>query len=181
MDREAHRDESPYAGSNRVRFHFVASLQVVGQIVSRIANFRRIKIHRPYTIEEAARACGAHRNTVRNWIKRGLAVCDGKRPILILGRVLFEYLRDRRSSAKRPCGPGYLYCVRCRAPRPPAEGMLEYQSISETGGNLVAICADCETLMYRRVRLVDVDRVRGDFAVTAPNAQRHIGEIELRP
>jgi hypothetical protein len=146
--------------------------------VARVPNFRRIKIHRPYTIEEAARACGTHRNTVRNWIKHGLAICDHKRPVLILGRVLFDYLRDKRSSVKSPCGPGHLYCLRCRAPRTPAGGMLEYQSITTRGGNLVAMCAECGTLMYRRVRLADIDQVRGDFSVTAPNAQRHIGESE---
>jgi hypothetical protein len=56
--------------------------------------------------------------------------------------------------------------------------MLEYHAITTRGGNLVAMCAECGTLMYRRVRLANIDQVRGDFSVTASNAQRHIGESE---
>jgi transposase len=46
---------------------------------------RRIKTHFPYTIEEAADALGAHKNTVRTWIKGGLAVADNRRPTVMSG------------------------------------------------------------------------------------------------
>src|SRR6516162_8070923 len=34
-------------------------------------NPRRVKIHRTYTVEEAARLFGVHKNTVRTWLKTG--------------------------------------------------------------------------------------------------------------
>ena len=46
---------------------------------------RRVKALRSYTIDEVARTLEIHRNTVRHWIKAGLPVIDGKRPILMLG------------------------------------------------------------------------------------------------
>ena len=48
-------------------------------------NARRVKIHRSYAVDEAARLLGVHKNTVRSWIKRGLPTVDNRRPILILG------------------------------------------------------------------------------------------------
>jgi DNA-directed RNA polymerase specialized sigma24 family protein len=46
-------------------------------------NYRQVKIHRNYTVEEIASVFGIHKNTVREWIKAGLPVLDDKRPMLI--------------------------------------------------------------------------------------------------
>ena len=35
-------------------------------------NYRLVKIHHSYTVEEIARLFGSHRNTVRRWLKLGL-------------------------------------------------------------------------------------------------------------
>ncbi len=37
---------------------------------------RRIRTHFAYTVEEAARSLGVHKNTIRAWIKDGLPVAD---------------------------------------------------------------------------------------------------------
>ena len=100
-------------------------------------NPRLVKIHRSYTVEEVARLFGTHKNTVRAWVKAGLPTCDSKRPTLILGRELAAYLQARRTKNKRPCQPGEIYCVRCRAPKSPAGDMAEYQPITARLGNLV--------------------------------------------
>jgi DNA-binding XRE family transcriptional regulator len=125
------------------------------------ANYRRVKIHRSYTVEEVARLFGVHKNTVRAWIKDGLQVCDGKRPTLILGRELATFLQSRRESRKRPCRPGELYCFRCRAPKPPALRMADYTPMTDKFGNLAAICADCECIMNQRVSMAKLGGLKG--------------------
>lgn len=69
-------------------------------------NHRLVKIHRSYTAEEIARLFGIHKNTVRHWVKEGLATIDDKRPILILGYVLAAFLQARRTKNKQTCKPG---------------------------------------------------------------------------
>jgi hypothetical protein len=101
-------------------------------------NPRLVKIHRNYTVEEIASLFRIHKNTARAWVKDGLPTCDGKRPVLILGRDLALYLKARRTKNKRPCQPGEIYCVRCRAVKAPAGDLAEYQSITDTSGNLMA-------------------------------------------
>jgi hypothetical protein len=139
-------------------------------------NPRLAKIHRNYTVEEIASLFGVHRNTVRQWIKRGLPTCDDKRPMLVLGRDLVAFLHARRAKHKRTCPPGELYCFRCRASRAAAGDMADYQPLTETQGNLIAICAECETLMYRRVSLARLEQVSGTLDITMPQALPHIGE-----
>ena len=139
-------------------------------------NHRLAKIHRNYTVEEVARLFDVHRNTVREWIKRGLPICDSKKPMLILGRDLAEFLQARRTQNKRTCQPGEMYCVRCRAPKAPAGDMAEYIPVTESLGNLIAICPDCEAFMNRRVSLAKLEQVRGQLDITMPQALEHINE-----
>lgn len=142
----------------------------------RYPNPRLAKIHRNYTVDEVASLYSIHRNTVREWIKRGLPTSDDRRPMLILGRDLLAFLQARRNRNKRPCQAGEIYCVRCRVPRVPAGKMADYTAITETTGNLVAICPDCQTIIYRRVSLARIDQICGDLDIAFPQALRHIDE-----
>ncbi len=139
-------------------------------------NPRLAKVNRNYTVEEISALHGVHRNTVRHWIKRGLPTCDNKRPTLVLGRDLAAFLQAMRTKNKRPCKPGEIYCVRCRAPRSPAGGMADYVAVTDTSGNLIGMCPTCEAMMYRRVSLLKFDQIRGELDITLSEAQRHIVE-----
>lgn len=139
-------------------------------------NPKLVKIHRSYTVEEVARLFGSHKNTVRAWVKAGLPTCDSKRPTLILGRELAAYLQARRTKNRRPCPPGEIYCVRCRAPKLPAGEMTEYQPITQTLGNLIGICPDCESMIYRRVSRTKLDKVCGKMNVTFSEVQGQVSE-----
>jgi len=129
-------------------------------------NPRLVKVHRNYSVEEIARLFGLHKNTVRNWLRQGLAAIDDQRPTLILGRELSRFLQDRRQKAKQVCGPGRIFCIACRAPKMPAGNMAECIPIGASAGNLCGICPDCDRLIYRRLNLSKIDRIRGELEIT---------------
>jgi hypothetical protein len=139
-------------------------------------NHTLVKTHRNYTVEEVATRFGVHRNTVREWIRRGLRTCDDKRPTLILGRDLAEFLRARRTKNRQTCAPGEIYCVRCRGPRSPAGGTAEYQPRTATLGNLIGICPHCGARMYRSVNRSRLDQIRGSLEIMLPQGPAHIGK-----
>ena len=139
-------------------------------------NHRLVKIHRSYTVEEIAKLFGSHKNTVRSWIKVGLATIDDKRPMLILGRDLAAFLQARREKNKQKCKPGELYCVRCRVPKFPAGDMADYEPVTEKIGNLIAICPDCNSIINRRVSLAKIEEVCGKMDITFPKELQHIVE-----
>ena len=138
---------------------------------NRRPNHKLIKIHRNYTVEEASRLLGIHKNTVRTWIKVGLPVCDDMRPQLILGRELVSFLQFRRAKKKRPCAPGQMYCLRCRVPRTPAGEMADFVPKTEVLGNLVGICPECSTMMYRRASVAKLPSIQEKLDITIMEAR----------
>jgi hypothetical protein len=146
-------------------------------------NPRRVKLHHSYSVDDAACTLGVHKNSVRGWITKGLEPIDRHRPMLFAGSTLREFLIAQRSGRKRPCQPGTLYCFRCREPRNPALGMVDYAPISAVSGNLKALCGACGTIMHRRARLADLDRVMPGIAVQmagAPSRLRGSGSPSLK-
>jgi hypothetical protein len=144
---------------------------------SRHPNPRLVKIHRNYSVEDIARLFGIHKNTVRNWLKQGLAaIDDDRRPMLILGRELSRFLHERRQKAKQSCGPGRIFCIACRAPKVPAEKMADCTATGPLAGSLCGICPDCGRLIYRRVNLAKIDAVRGELEITPTQPRARIGE-----
>lgn len=97
---------------------------------------RSVKTHRSYTIDEASRATGACKATVRRWIKTGLPTVQGSRPALILGGDLLLFMR--RAGNRQTCQPTECFCLKCRMPRNPALGMADYIPMTP-GGDLTGL------------------------------------------
>lgn len=114
---------------------------------------QRVKIHFNYTVEDVATMFGIHKNTVREWIRKGLPLCDARRPALILGADLRKFLQTKQTERKRRCLPGEMYCLRCRQPRRPALDLVEFKPVTACLGNLVAICPACDAVMNQRTSL----------------------------
>ncbi|GLI98424.1 hypothetical protein Sbs19_22420 [Sphingobium sp. BS19] len=143
---------------------------------TRRINPRLIKLHRSYSVEEAALVLGTHKNSIRNWIKNGLPTVDRSRPVLMLGHELRDYLERKRKEAKRPCPPGMLYCLKCRQPRAPAMGMIEATRQNADTGNLSAICETCGSMMHRRTRLDAIATIMPNLDVQIREASPRICE-----
>ena len=143
-------------------------------MAKRNQNPRLAKIHRSYKVDEIADLYGIHKNTVLNWIKQGLSTSDNKRPLMILGSDLNVFHAKRRVKNKHPCKPNEIYCMKCKIPKEPATGMVEYQSVNEKTGNIIGICPACETLMYKRISNSKIQRLSEQMGFTIPQAHLHI-------
>jgi hypothetical protein len=133
--------------------------------MTRRTGWRAVKSHESYTVEEAARNQGVAKGTVRRWLKTGLPSLNEKRPRIILGGDLVDFLKGREKP-KQTCKPEECYCFKCRAPRKPAFGEAEYQPITSTNGQLIALCGDCTTVMHKRVSLATLDALKGILKIS---------------
>ena len=140
-------------------------------------NFRLVKIHRSYTVEEVAVLLDVHKGTVRNWINHyGLPVVDKKRPILIRGNSLKNFLEERRARNKRSLKPGEMYCFRCREPRFPFNMEAAIKQVNGHINNLVGQCCLCKTPMNRRISLARLQTAKGSLSVKIPEDLKHLIE-----
>ena len=129
-------------------------------------NSNLAKIHRCYSVEEAAAIWGIHKQTVRNWIKAGLRTIDDSRPTLIHGSDLRQFVKDKNSRSKRPCVINEIYCVKCRKPQQPAMSMVDYVPSSDDRGCLTGLCQSCESVINRFVSAAQLNVIKQKLDVT---------------
>lgn len=142
--------------------------------MTRKPDWRRIKRHRAYTVNETALATKSHRNTVRSWIRAGLAVVGGGRPTLLLGGDIVAFLKDRSDRRRRKCGPGEMYCLKCRDAVVPDGGIADLERRTEKVGRLVGLCPRCGRLIFRLVSLGRLSAAVGGLNVQVQAADRRI-------
>ena len=138
-------------------------------------NPRAIRKHRNYTVDEAARALGAAKVTVRRWLKAGLPALTDRRPTLILGADLIAHL-GRKPASSGKCQLHECYCFSCRAPRGPAFAEVEFRPMTPTNGNLRALCEVCATVMHKRVSTARLPALRAAVAVTIVEADGRLSK-----
>jgi hypothetical protein len=138
--------------------------------MARRFNYRRVKLHRSYTIAELADRVGAHKHTVRRWIAAGLRTMGAKRPLLIHGADFRDFMKAREPIKQR-CKLGEFYCLRCRAPKRPAGDMADYHPHTASRGLLSGICPTCGRMIYRAASLAKVEQISGGLDVAFPQGE----------
>ena len=141
----------------------------------RRSNYRLVKIHRNYSIEEAARLSGVASLTVRRWIKDELLPAVlGRKPILILGTELADFLGARSHHGGAKLQLEQCYCFKCRSPRSPALGFAEFIPRTPTTGNIRAFCEICDTVMNKAVSMSSLPALSRLVEVTIGQAEQHL-------
>jgi excisionase family DNA binding protein len=139
--------------------------------------WQSLKIHRNYTIDEAARVLGVCKATVRRWIKvKDLPVLDDRRPLLLLGRDLIGFGKTQRRP-KQKCGLDQAYCFSCRTPKNAAFGQMEIIQANSKTANVRMQCQTCMSLMHKRFAWRDLSQISPFARLSASQAHRHLIEI----
>ncbi|WP_435258094.1 helix-turn-helix domain-containing protein [Thioclava sp. FR2] len=110
---------------------------------------RSIKSARVMTVTEAARALRVSTGTVRDWIRKGLPVLANERPTVLRGTDLKTWLAERKRRRHVDLAPHEFMCLRCKAARVPLGGLVDSRAQNGRTLRLEALCAVCESRMYR--------------------------------
>jgi hypothetical protein len=143
--------------------------------MARRKGWRAVKSRLSHTVDEAARNQGVAKGTVLRWLKSGLPCLKDQRPYLILGCDLVTFLKAL-NPPKRKCKPDELYCFRCKAPRKPAFGAVEYRPKKPTGGRLTALCFECSTVTNKIVSKATLEALTPVLSVSFPQDHEALSE-----
>lgn len=98
-----------------------------------------------YTIEEICEALGVTPKTCYRWIGSGLpTIPESKKPILIFGSELKEFIREKRKKRKVSLGRSQFYCLKCRGAVFAKRGTIKVFQNRKT-----AQCRVCNGLLNR--------------------------------
>ncbi len=127
----------------------------------------RIKYWYAYDIDEVCalyRSHFLHPQTVRKWIKQGLATIDGRRPTLIYGHNLKAFLGGLNASGKCKTQFHEMFCFSCKDAYTPYKRRVSLESCN---GSLKAKahCSACHTVMHKSYKMDDITRLKQTFRV----------------
>lgn len=111
---------------------------------------------------------GLSTQTVRSWRKQGLIVMTEKKPHLILGEHLIEFVEVRQKPRVK-MEPDQFRCFTCKLPRRALDSVVFYTDLTASRGQLEAFCEDCGAKCSRfssRAKLPDLTQF---FEVVMPS------------
>jgi len=106
-----------------------------------------------------------HAQTIRAWIKKlGLKTIDHKRPTLIYGNDLADFLKKQNVKHKCKTVFNEMFCMKCKQARPVLKQSV--MAIHESGYIKVkGQCRTCKTIMNKSYKIIDWPKIKQVFHV----------------
>lgn len=129
-------------------------------------SLRGISKNRVYTYKVASRIVGVSEAAFRKWPDKGMRVINDKRPHLVRGADLIEFLERLQAAKKRPMTKTQFYCLRCNAPRDALGGVVEYSTITDLTGRISGLCAVCGGKIGRFCKASDLAPLSASLTIS---------------
>ncbi len=122
-----------------------------------------------YTIKELADCLNVSEKTCLRWVEKGLPIVPGsKKPMLLLGSDIKDFLRKKDSKKKVKLKRNEFYCLTCKAARNAKRG-----SIKKLKNRKTALCRVCNGKMSKTNQLS-----QKDYLIPSPPTQMSIFEAK---
>jgi len=128
-------------------------------------NLNHIKKNYAYSTADICEDFGKSKNTIHNWIKEGLKTVDGKKPFLIHGSDLKEFLAKKQNARKFKYKDDELFCTKCQKPQKAWGNLVDILIKAKNKVGLQALCAVCECKMNKGFKLKNLELIKKTFDV----------------
>ena len=138
-------------------------------------NTHRIKLTLSYSTQDIVTLFGVHKRTVQEWYTQGLSRIDDRKPFLVLGGGLKEFLDKRQGSRKRHCQPNEFYCLKCKEPRASWENVVDIKFLNEKRLMIIGLCNQCNASLNKISSPKKIDELHKIFVVQEIQNQHLFG------
>ena len=128
-------------------------------------NTHRVKLTLSYSTQDIVTLFGVHKRTVQEWYTQGLPRIDARKPFLVLGGSLKEFLDKRQGSRRRHCQPNEFYCLKCKESRMSWENVVDIKFLNEKRLMVIGLCAQCNTPLNKIFSPKKLDELHKIFVV----------------
>ena len=87
-------------------------------------NYKLIESNRSYSTEKIKKLIGIHEQTIREWVNQNNLECVSRKPILIYGAVLKEFIKNRNENHKKTLSFNEFKCLKCKAISIPQDNQI---------------------------------------------------------
>ncbi|MBQ6736619.1 MAG: hypothetical protein IJQ90_04005 [Alphaproteobacteria bacterium] len=119
-----------------------------------------------YNLNEIGNITNRSEKTVREFIKDSLKTIDNKKPFLVRGYDLIEFLKRKNIKKQHRTNFDEMFCLKCRETRTPKSKQIQIQqkeSISFISTR--ALCSRCGTIMNKAYKISDFDQLKRTFHI----------------
>ena len=128
-------------------------------------NINLIKQTLSYSVIEIAELFNLHKRTVQTWLQEGLPKIDNKRPFLVLGSELKEFISRKQKKRKKKCKQDEFYCCKCREVRQSRNNLVSIKILNEKSGLIKGICNQCNTKINKIFPIKKLGEIKEIFVV----------------
>lgn len=128
-------------------------------------NTRLIKQTLSYSTQDIVSLFNLHKRTVQEWYRQGLPRIDDRKPFLVLGLHLKEFLDKRQGNRKKHCKPNEFFCMKCKEPRTSWENVVDIKFLNEKRIMIIGLCVQCNTPVNKISSTKKLDELHKIFVV----------------
>jgi hypothetical protein len=131
----------------------------------RLYSHNKVKYAHSYDKDDICALFDLHPQTVQAWInKRGLVTIDNKKPLLVYGWDLIQFLKIQNDKGKCPTNFDQMYCCKCKLARPIFRKAIKFEQ-KPNGLFVQAQCRQCKSVMSQNYKLTDFQKLKRTFNV----------------
>ncbi len=134
-------------------------------IKKRKYNTNFIKATLNYSVNDISELFKVHKRTVQEWLKEGLYKIDNRKPFLVLGSDLEEFIKNRQGKRKVKCNSNEFYCLKCHKSQTSWNNLVDINILNESRVMIIGICSQCNTKINKISTTEEINNIKQIFMV----------------